>query len=176
MSDVDNKKIKIPGRLESAAKDGIVVGTEAIIDETVEIDGHTGYTQAELNQKFALGETGPIEPERIEDGSITPQKIAANAVIAGKIDSTALNTEDLNLNSASKIEFANRAYNTSIPNGMGYKILRQGDGLTFANQVTETNTIYEIRYNFDLGNQTVNVPENATLYFNGGKEIGRAHV
>lgn len=66
----------------------------------------------------------------------------------------------------SVLKFANRAYNSQSPNGMGYKILRKD--ATFASQVTDTNTIYEIRYDFDLDGGTVNIPANCVLLFNGG--------
>lgn len=66
----------------------------------------------------------------------------------------------------SVLKFANRAYNSQSPNGMGYKILRKD--ATFASQVTDTNTIYEIRYDFDLNNTTINVSDNCVLLFNGG--------
>ena len=65
------------------------------------------------------------------------------------------------------LKFANRSYNSQNPNGMGYKILRKD--LTFAEQVTDTNTIYEIRYDFNLGGNTITLPSNTFLKFNGGK-------
>ncbi len=52
--------------------------------------------------------------------------------------------------------------------GLKHKVIQQGAGLTFANQVKEANTIYEIRYEFDLGNRTVTIPENSVLLFSGG--------
>ena len=77
--------------------------------------------------------------------------------------------DDLTLVSGTpnKLKFADRAYNSQNPNGMGYKILRKD--LTFAEQVTEANTIYEIRYDFDLNNGTLTFPNNCVLYFKGGK-------
>lgn len=57
--------------------------------------------------------------------------------------------------------------NRSALNGMGYVILRRGS--SFASQVTLPNTIYEIRYNFDLGGAEVTIPENCVLQFEGGK-------
>lgn len=51
-------------------------------------------------------------------------------------------------------------------NGMGYVILRQNK--SFKEQITKANTIYEIRYNFDLGLTIVDVPENCILKFEGG--------
>ena len=64
------------------------------------------------------------------------------------------------------LKFANRQYNTTTPNGLGYKILRTDS--TFAEQVTDTNTVYEIRYDFDLQAGTVTIPANSVLWFNGG--------
>lgn len=34
--------------------------------------------------------------------------------------------------------------------------------------INQPNTIYEIRYDFDLNRETINVPENCTLKFEGG--------
>lgn len=51
-------------------------------------------------------------------------------------------------------------------NGMGYIILRK-DKL-FKEQLIQFNTIYEIRYDFDLRGEIVEIPENCTLKFEGG--------
>ena len=56
---------------------------------------------------------------------------------------------------------------------MGYIVLSKDK--TFAEQVTEPNTIYEIRYNFDLDNSeetTFELPSNSTLRFVGGRVTG----
>lgn len=49
---------------------------------------------------------------------------------------------------------------------MGYVILRKNK--TFAEQMSQSNTIYEIRYEFDLFSSAVNIPQGSVLYFNGG--------
>ena len=52
--------------------------------------------------------------------------------------------------------------------GMGYVILRKDK--TFAEQVAnKPNTIFEIRYEFDLENNEITIPQNCVLFFNGGK-------
>lgn len=50
--------------------------------------------------------------------------------------------------------------------GKGYKILRRGVDLQ--SQFNQENTIYEIRYDFDLGGGTLNIPAGCTLKFEGG--------
>ena len=50
--------------------------------------------------------------------------------------------------------------------GMGYVILRKEK--TFQEQVTKPNTIYEIRYDFDLNGAEITIPENCVLKFEGG--------
>ena len=60
-----------------------------------------------------------------------------------------------------------RQYDSQNPNGMGYLVLKKNK--TFAEQVTDTNTIYEIRYDFDLGGASVTIPTECSLIFKGGK-------
>ena len=61
------------------------------------------------------------------------------------------------------LKFADRQYNVGTPNGLGYKILRKD--LSFSEQVTDANTVYEIRYDFDLNNGTVQIPSNCFFNF-----------
>ena len=85
--------------------------------------------------------------------------------------------DDLTLETVGDIKilkFANRTYNAQRPNGMGYKILRKG--ATFASQVTEENTIYEIRYDFDLNGASVTIPAGCVLRFVGGLINGSGSI
>ena len=58
---------------------------------------------------------------------------------------------------------------TATDNSMGYKILKKNK--SFIEQVTEENTIYEIRYDFTL-NENVTIPNNCVLKFDGGSISG----
>ena len=78
------------------------------------------------------------------------------------IDMNDADEEDITRNADGKLQFKDRAYG----DGMGYVILRKDK--TFAEQVTQANTIYEIRYNFDLGSTSVTIPNGCVLTFNGG--------
>lgn len=78
------------------------------------------------------------------------------------------NSEDLTTKDG-LLQFNDRSAN----NGLGYVILRTDK--SFAAQVIQTNTIYEIRYNFDLGGAQVTIPTNCVLQFAGGS-IGNGTV
>lgn len=77
------------------------------------------------------------------------------------------NEEDISQDESGKLQFANRVYDAQQPNGLGYKILRKD--ASFASQVTDTNTIYEIRYPFNLNGATFTIPAGCILRFNGGE-------
>jgi hypothetical protein len=55
-------------------------------------------------------------------------------------------------------------------NGMGYIILRKNKSLS--SQLTQQNTIYEIRYDFDLQGEAISIPDKCVLFFNGGEING----
>lgn len=50
--------------------------------------------------------------------------------------------------------------------GVGYVVLQENK--SFAEQLTKPNTTYEIRFNYDLNEATVVLPDNAVLLFAGG--------
>lgn len=83
-----------------------------------------------------------------------------------------INEEDLILNSENKLQFANRPYNVSNFSGKGLKILRkniqEGKNILTQEMINEPNTVYEIRYDFDLNGTTINIPEGCILNFKNG--------
>lgn len=75
------------------------------------------------------------------------------------------------------LKLSNREYNKKEFSGKGYSILRkniqeiEGKDVNLLTQamVSNKDTIYEIRYDFDLNGETVVIPENCILKFEGGK-------
>lgn len=65
-----------------------------------------------------------------------------------------------------------KEYNPTEFSGLGRVILRknivQGKNVLTQEMINKPNTVYEIRYDFDLNDTTINVPENCTLDFQGG--------
>lgn len=85
------------------------------------------------------------------------ENLNSKLVVADEEDVTAVD---------GKIKFKDR----DTTNGMGYKILRLPEnGILTQDMINQADTIYEIRYNFDLNGATITIPENCTLKFEGGK-------
>lgn len=83
-------------------------------------------------------------------------------------------TPDKNGNSL--VSLKDRVYDPTSFSGKGYKILRKNiqtvDGkiknILTQDMINQPNTIYEIRYDYDLHNATINLPQNCILKFCGG--------
>lgn len=79
-------------------------------------------------------------------------------------------------NKIKQLVLGNRQYNPSEFSGKGYKVLEKNiqtvDGvkknILTAVMLSEANTIYEIRYDFDLNGETIEMQEGCTLKFDGG--------
>lgn len=71
--------------------------------------------------------------------------------------------EDITKDSESRLKFKNR----TTQHGKGYIILRREK--TFAEQLTQSNTIYQVKYDFDLDGAVVTMPSNCVLAFEGGR-------
>lgn len=71
------------------------------------------------------------------------------------------------------LKLADRRYAPEKFSGKGYKILRKnmidGKNVLTQDMINEPNIIYEIRYDFNLQNKIITIPENCTLLFKGGK-------
>lgn len=108
---------------------------------------------------------GAILPEHLSDS--LQQLISQHHTINNMVDDEDLTTKDCGI-----IKFKDKKYEPNIASGKGYKILRK----YFANGVNTLtvedfewqNTIYEVRYDYDLQGQTLALPKGATLLFKGG--------
>ena len=85
------------------------------------------------------------------------------------IDMNDADEEDITRNTEGKLQFKDRSYG----DGMGYIILRKGK--TLAEQVTEENTIYEVRYDFSISTD-VTLPDNIVFKFVGGAINGQGKI
>ena len=86
---------------------------------------------------------------------------------------TSLTTdEEDTTNVNNKIKFADREYDPDGFSGLGRKILRKniqgGKNILTQDKINRENTVYIIRYDYDLNNTLINIPNNVTLKFEGG--------
>lgn len=74
------------------------------------------------------------------------------------------------------LKLKDRTYDSLNASGKGYKILRKNwqqingerKNVLTQDMINEPNTIYEIRYDFDLNGAEINIPEGCVLKFEGG--------
>jgi len=84
--------------------------------------------------------------------------------------------EDIDLNASDQLQFANKSYDTSVFSGLGRVYLRKnivtlggvGKNVLTQAMMNTANTIYHIQYDYDLNGQTITLPANVTLQFEGG--------
>ncbi len=85
-----------------------------------------------------------------------------------------------------KLKFADKEYNPDTFSGLGHVILRKNlvevmnpktgksRGIVnylYQDMINKENTIYEIKYDFDLNEQTIIIPNNSILQYNGGSVV-----
>jgi hypothetical protein len=70
------------------------------------------------------------------------------------------------------LKFKDRKYNPGLYSGKGYKILRKNwigqYNILNKDDINHSNTIYEIRYDFDLQGQEITLMKDCVLLFKGG--------
>lgn len=109
------------------------------------------------------------------------------------IDSILPDEEDLTKsiadeNGNSYLSLKDREYDPENYSGMGKIILRKNiveiediaygsvtKNVLYQDMFTQSNTVYEIRYDFDLNGQEITIPENCVLKFEGGS-IGNGSI
>lgn len=112
---------------------------------------------------------------RIPNGAILPEMLSPalqdflsehNEII------NFVDDEDLTELKCHIIKFKNKEYNPDLASGQGYKILRKNfvNGINLLTQdiVSDEETIYEVRYDFNLNGATISLPKNTSLWFKGG--------
>lgn len=116
--------------------------------------------------------------EPLADGKVTYQHLShALKQLMGKGNTiTNFPDEEDITTDGTVLSFKDREYDTNNFSGLGKVILRKNIALidgVYKNVLTQdminkSNTIYEIRYDFDLGGATLEIPANCVLDFKGG--------
>lgn len=112
---------------------------------------------------------------RIPANSITLEQLSKSVIDLLSNGNTIINLaddEDLQENECHVIKFKDRVVSDIQAQSYGYKYLRKnwvnGVNILSSDNINKENTIYVIRYDYDLNNAELTIPENAVLYFQGG--------
>ena len=124
------------------------------------------------------GELSQFNNYTLWDDVFNLEKYVVNSLLPDEEDIT---ITDKDSNGNSKLKFKDKKYDPSTFSGMGHKILRKNivrrvnddgtiDYINYlsANEFSDSNTIYEIKYDFDLNRKEIQLLENCILYYNGG--------
>lgn len=115
-----------------------------------------------------------VEAGKLPDGIITPSKLSPALQQLINEHKTIYNLpDDEDLEEVNGvIRLKDREYNPLLDNSKGYKILRRnwigGKNVLTQEMINDVNTIYEIRYDFDLNGREIAIPEGCVLDFKGG--------
>lgn len=112
-----------------------------------------------------------VTPEMLSESTKQLIEASGGGTITNLADDEDITSVD-NGTGSNVLKFADRTYNPDNFSGKGYKILRKNivddKNILVQDMINEENTIYEIRYDFDLNGKTITIPKGCTLYFNGG--------
>lgn len=140
--------IKIP--VASSTKAGGVVAEQKTSRETVEV---------KIDPK-----TGKLYVEPIGEGSVTYN-------FTNYPDDEDL-TEETRENEEKVMKLADKEYNATAFSGLGRVYLRMNisssDNVLTQEMINKANTRYIIQYDYDLNGESINLPENSILDFQGG--------
>jgi hypothetical protein len=112
-------------------------------------------------------------PPKILDGYITPEMLSESTKqLIGSAEVTNLADEEDLTSRNNLLKLADRRYNPNASSGKGYVFLRKnfvnGVNKLAQEQLTDENTVYVVRYDFDLGGSTITLPAGCVLYFETG--------
>lgn len=135
--------------ISDATQNVLDTKVDKIVGKGLSTNDFTNEDKAKLDRATTVNDEGKISAELIP-----------------------VDEEDLTVHSITDTNKVIRLKDRDTANGMGYKILRLSeelDNILTQDMINESNTIYEIRYDFDLAGDTITIPENCVLKFEGGK-------
>lgn len=112
-----------------------------------------------------------VTPEMLSQSTIDLINASGGGSVTNLADDEDIESKENELG-VKVLKFADRRYDDVNFSGKGYKILRKNiiNGKNVLNQemINATNTIYEIKYDFDLNGAEIKILEGCILKFDGG--------
>lgn len=140
-----------------------------IDEEYVTRESVKNYTQEVVDGSKLEIMPGSVVPESLSPA--VKQMIEAGAGKPGSITNLP-DEEDITVTDANTLQFKDKEYNPYNYSGMGRVYLRKhivnGTNILTQHMINKPNTIYIIQYDYCLADQTIEIPENCVLQFEGG--------
>ena len=157
------KKIKFADRKydpSTYSGKGYKILRKNIVEYTVklEFEIESGCTN---NGTITVSVNGISYDIEITSDSITPESVAQ--LISSSIPGSTLEGNVITFNGETSISFSTTGIKGKVTN----RYISEKNVLT-QDMINKTNTIYEIRYDFDLNEKEINIPEGCILKFEGG--------
>lgn len=140
-----------------------------IDEEYLTRDAAKNYTQEVVDGSKLEIMPGSVKPEGLSPA--VKEMIEAGAGKPGNITNLP-DEEDLTVEEGHVLKFKDKEYNPYNYSGMGRVYLRKhivnGTNILAQHMINKPNTIYIIQYDYCLGGETIEIPENCVLQFEGG--------
>lgn len=140
-----------------------------IDEEYLTRDAAKNYTQEVVDGSKLEIMPGSVKPEDLSPA--VQEMIEAGAGKPGNITNLP-DEEDLTVSENKVLKFKDKEYNPYNYSGMGRVYLRKhivnGTNILAQHMINKPNTIYIIQYDYCLGGETIEIPENCVLQFEGG--------
>lgn len=141
-----------------------IIADRAIADSEGHVISQTYVTRCMLEEavQYAKGNIG------IED--LSPEVISY--LLGIRTTGILTNSEDLKFNDKNELSFADRKASETEYLGYGYVYMRKNivdkTNLLEQHMIDKENTIYDVRYTYDLDGQTIKIPSNTVLDLTSG--------
>lgn len=140
-----------------------------IDEEYLTRDAAKNYTQEVVDGSKLEIMPGSVKPEDLSPA--VQEMIEAGAGKPGNITNLP-DEEDLTVTENNVLKLKDKEYNPYNYSGMGRVYLRKhivnGTNILAQHMINKPNTIYIIQYDYCLGGETIEIPENCVLQFEGG--------
>ena len=117
---------------------------------TISLDSATDTTTAIVANKIAIALKSSLDDYDVS--------VSSNTIVLIRNNSRSV--------SPSSIDVGNTAVGISVKDSITENVRKN---VLIKDMINKPNTVYEIRYDFDLNGETIEIPENCTLRFTGGK-------
>lgn len=172
MNDIEDEILMSSVEAACSPKDVEILADRAYKDHTGKIIADEYVTRNNLTNEII-----DITNQQVTDlkpGSVDPEDLseATKQLLGNKNITNLPDEEDITVDENNLLKFKDKEYSPKDYSGMGRKVLRKhyvnGVNTLTQHMINKPNTIYIIQYDYCLADQTIEIPENCVLEFEGG--------